>query len=133
MKPAHPILRITTLFVFVTLISGFVAYRSGMFNDIIYGERIAVNTGNAAADSPVVDSVKPAPVMMPSTKSVYIPDDHPASTDADKANNKKSKSSNKSNNAEPVIMPSSKSGPVFIPEPDTAKKAPQQQQQQPKK
>lgn len=133
MKPAHPILKIATLFVFAVLISGFVAYRAGALNEIIYGERIAVNIDDAAVDSPGTDSVKIAPVMMSSSKSVYVPDDHPASTDADKAENKKRTKPANNANREPVIMPSSKSGPVFVPEPDTAKEEPQQQQQKPKK
>jgi hypothetical protein len=131
MKPAHPVLKIATLFVFVALISGFVAYRTGAFNGVMYGERIAVNMDHAAVDSPGTDSVKPAPVMMSSSKSVYVPDNHPASTDADKAENKKRAKPANANN-EPIIMPSSKSGAIFIPEPDTTKEAPQQQQQQQK-
>jgi hypothetical protein len=128
MKPAHPFLKIVTLSVFVVLISGFVAYRAGAFNEIIHGERIAVNIYDAVVDSPGTDSVKPAPVMMSSSKSVYVPDDHPASTDADKKNNQnRTRPANK-----PVIMPSSKSGPVYVPEPDTLKEAPKQQQQQQK-
>jgi hypothetical protein len=108
MKPVHPILKIVTLFIFITLISGFVAYRAGALNGIVHGDRTSV-------DSPGTDSVKSAPTMMSSSKSTIMiePD-----------TNKNKPKPRSSTRPKPVIMPSSKSGPVFVPDQDTVKEAP---------
>lgn len=123
MKPAHPIVKILTLTVFVVLISGFVAYRTGKLNGMMYGERISV-------DSPAKDSIVEVKVMMSSSKSGILYEEAPAYGKVDTPPKPKPE-----NKKPPVYMGGSKSAAVFVPEPDTSKeeKPQQQQQQQPKK
>ncbi len=130
MKPTHPIIKIITLSVFIVLISGFVLYRTGKLDKIIYADDNSI-----VADSPVADSIPEPDVMISSSKSTLILHD----ADIVPRDTPKSKQVSKNVYKPPVIMSGSKSMSIPIPqdihydpvriEPETMK----QQQQKPKK
>ena len=137
MKPVHPILKITTVAVFVTLMSGFVAYRAGAFEQLMYGDN-TTDSGSeyGFSDSPGQDSVTPE-MMAPSSKAMILIDEpRPVKKDTTKKNTQ-SDSGSRQNNAnpeprenKPVYMGGSKSAPVFHAEPKRDTQQQQQQQQQ---
>jgi len=121
-------LQIVVLLGFAGLLSSFVAYRAGAFDDYLLPE---ANSDATAIDSPTrtVDSVVPAANMpiMHSTKSAYIFD--PAVLDSPPPSTSVSDSSlldiynNKGNinkielNTRPERIHSTKSAPIFEPYP----------------
>ncbi|HTF05112.1 MAG TPA: hypothetical protein VK826_13885, partial [Bacteroidia bacterium] len=130
MKPVHPILKIATVTVFVTLMSGFVAYRAGAFEQLMYGDATTSNSGEeyGFSDSPGKDSVAPE-MMAPSSKAMILIDEpRPVKKDTTKKNTQSDSGSRQNNNApqntnanpeprenKPVYMGGSKSAPVFHP------------------
>jgi hypothetical protein len=112
MNNIHPFFKIVAAVCFVLLISGFVAYRSGAFENQTISQTLQVNGSEEL--SAFSESVAPGD----STKK------------KSKKNHSKSKNSgyhaNPSNNNQanqsPRMMGSSKSGVIFTPKQDTAKK-----------
>ncbi len=130
MKPTHPVIKIITLSVFIFLISGFVLYRTGKLDELIYAD-----DNDNAADSPVAGSIPNPDVMISSSKSSLILDEE----DIVSSDTPVPKPDNKNVEKPPVIMSGSKSmsiprdiihyDPVII----ESDKTPKQQQQKPKK
>lgn len=143
MKKKSLLLRITVPAVFAVLMSGFIAFRSGAFDGWMPPGETYSDT-QTSADSPTTqkaDTSLKIDIDIPSTKSGYI--FHEEDFQAPKQDTQKKqppqqnapapgKSKNpppnsntnpapNMNNA-PIVIPSSKSGPVFVPKPDTAKK-----------
>ncbi len=131
MKPTHPVIKIITLSVFIVLISGFVLYRTGKLDKIIYAD-----DNCDVADSPVADSIPNPDVIISSSKSTLILHD----ADIVPGDTPKPKPVSKNVYKPPVIMSGSKSMSIPIPrdihydpvriEPETTI---QQQEQKPKK
>jgi hypothetical protein len=123
------IIKAFTLFLFIGLVTGFVAYRSGTFNSPVdqkhdNTERAVLSPARLRlADTPTV-----VPTMMSTSKSMILIDNKlvkrmPIDTNAAK------KAKADSNATQPRVkktsmMGSSKSGFIYEPEPDTVKAAP---------
>jgi hypothetical protein len=117
MKPNLAV-RIITLSAFTILMSGFVAYKAGAFE----------NESNIKADSPVKDTAYEPVIMAPSSKSapVFEPETtKDTSKPRQQQQNNRGDESPNQNAAPPkqkTYMGSSKSGGVFRPQPaDTSK------------
>lgn len=113
-----------TLLSFITLISGFVAYRSGAFDQ----PKVAGSKNIMFADTPPIKKE-----MMSSSKSMILMSPKNSTiTPKDTSKKKEIMHSSKSGKiVEPIdfkkdlIMSSSKSGEIIFPEKDTAKKKPE--------
>lgn len=137
MKPNSPFTKVIVVTVFILLISGFVAYSSGAFDKMLAGKQsnnktIAANTINGYEYDtlPKPDSTTTLPRIMSSSKSMVMTDVEYEYIVKDGKLKRKLKKKNKNKAATdtvkppPVMMPSSKSGPMITPgktTPDTAK------------
>jgi hypothetical protein len=102
-------IKIPVLFVFISLITGFVAYRAGRFDVYLY-PRQAETAGLLADDRPTDTSKPPRQEIISSSKSIYMPP--PARTIAVAPNEKKiffSDTGKPNEKPREVIMSSSKS------------------------
>lgn len=138
MKPNSSFTKVIVVTVFILLISSFVAYRSGAFDKILAGQQrnnnqaIAANTitGFEYDTLPKTDSIVTLPRIMSSSKSMVMTDVEYEYILKDGKLKRKLKKKNKNKQEAdtvkppPVMMPSSKSGPMITPRkttPDTAK------------
>lgn len=132
--------KVAVLSGFILLLSGFVAYRSGAFDQIMTGNKhsslppIGANSVNSSYPSdtiPKADSVPQVRTIMPSSKSIVMPENYDYIIKDDKPKKKlkkKDKANKKSDTADKkptTIFTGSKSGPIIRPRvttTDTAKK-----------
>ncbi|TND09294.1 MAG: hypothetical protein FD123_1381 [Bacteroidetes bacterium] len=121
MSQSRPVLKIAVVSVFVVLMSGFVAYRSGAFDHYLDNTAIALPGEAGKTDSPAVDSPKQADMIMPSSKSGKVIEPRPVQNAAPQKDTatKKQANTNKNQDVAPLVIPSSKSGPVFVPKSET--------------
>lgn len=136
-----PVLKVSVVAMFLLLLGGYVAYSSGVFE----GKHAAASKNNneMQVDSPEVKSTHPENIeIIPSTKSapVFKPEYLTPQKDTSKKKNPKTQQQKNTNSntggtiqpnqtvnpsnqtVKPVIIPSSKSGRIFVPQkPDTAK------------
>jgi hypothetical protein len=136
MKNPKPIVKILTILGFVTLITGFVAYRAGSFEnkpaEIDAGERDASDTPDVKQAN-ANDSSATSPFYldetMSSSKSGYVFDEELVSKEDSVKKTEKKKKNTANNNTttqtpktQTLIMGSSKSDKMFTPQDDTIRK-----------
>lgn len=141
MKPNSPFTKVIVVTVFILLISGFVAYRSGAYDKMMAGQQnnnqaIAANTiSDYEYDTlPKPDTTTTLPRIMSSSKSMVMTDVEYEYIVKDGKLKRKLKKKNKNKAATdtikpppPVMMPSSKSGPMITPRKTTLDTAKHQQ------
>ena len=141
MRPSPLFTKSAVLSVFILLLTGFVAYRSGAFDKLLIGKKtnnlpdIEINTVMAyQLDTiPKVDTPPRLPTIMSSSKSLVMTDNYEyIFKDGELKQKLKKKNPYKTDSAiikPPIMFSGSKSGPVITPRqvitprftPDTAK------------
>ncbi|MFL5728216.1 MAG: hypothetical protein ACJ75J_01910 [Cytophagaceae bacterium] len=121
--PKSNLVKALTLTSFALLMSAFVAYRSGAFDQFFSGDVAEAQNyeadGAMPLDSPDVkkaDSLRESPAMLPTSKSMILIDKTSLkhlNTDTSKKSNKKKSPPAKKSKLDMTIMGSSKSAPVF--------------------
>lgn len=116
----NTLLKIATFTLFVGLVGTFVAYKAGFWGVVDGSIQLSPNGSAINAngqDSTAVDSMQIPEklVILPSSKSFQVGDDFFINRDTLKVENEDSVKKKKKNKGKEkdVIMPSSKSGPMF--------------------
>lgn len=133
MKSPQLLTKTVVLSVFIFLLSGFVAYRSGAFAKLLAGKQtniprtIESNTAfTYQVDTiPKADSPRPVRTIMSSSKSIVMPDNYEYTyKDRELKKKLKKKKMDTAVQKRPIMFSGSKSGPVITPRilPDTPKK-----------
>lgn len=133
MKSPQLFTKTAVLSLFIFLLTGFVAYRSGAFDKLLAGKQAnippAIESNTAITYQvdtiPKVDSPRPVRTIMSSSKSIVVPDNYEYTyKDSELKKKLKKKKMDTAVQKKPIMFSGSKSGPVISPRilPDTPKK-----------